>query len=1216
MKTEDARVLIDAFKEKNIEAYRLALAASLAVRLEPELLRALRFGLVKEADAGAEADLWFSLLFQSQTPLALEFEPGALELLRRDLAAEPELLRGAWRVISEFHAAAPYALRLEEELTWLGLSGGDNRARIEERLRSALDRLRAGRIGIAHWAQRALPSLPEKARTTQAAVWLSLAAGLRVGEEPALKEVPARGVSEEWLSGFSASRISRVRIGVRWLKNEAASPPPGGSTSATTTPELPMFVELSHPPAPSSQLIEVPDIYRLLLEVSWGEAGGRRQRQLSLLREETRRVPVGYDDVTIRTELGDLFTLGPHFEYDFLILHYQATERLARTIVRRLREQDWNGKRLNAVASPFDPSYEPGGDLEELKRRFGLSRKVGLLISDNHTYPNLTAHLEPLRPEPLGRHDWQILMVHAGIQAPASRGHTIDFRPSLMDFEDSFRELWRAITGEELPLPRPRPEDGESLELFISYSHRDDKLRQQLGVHLAQLKRGQIVAEWHDRCITPGQKWDGEIDEHLNSAQVILLLVSPDFLASDYCYGIEVRRAIERHEAGEAVVIPVILRPCDWEKAPFGRLQALPAEGRAISLWRPRDAAFLDVVQGIHRAAEQLLAHRQATAGRLAASSSPTNIPRSPVVGFVARRDQGGRDILTRLLEELPQGRLVALWGPGGSGKTTLAAEAARALRTRFPGRLAWVSAFGRTEFSLSSLLDDIITQLAPGVARPPTPEAKEAFVRSLAAESPMLVVLDNLETVTPPEEQSRCLDFLSSCPDCPALITTRLRINRDDVTYVRLAAMEHDEAREFLRRLIDNSGRPSAFDGQDRDELITACEANPLVLQWAAGQIVEGRRAADVLEDIRRGKGDAAQRFFTRSFELPYLGDDGRAALLALSLFAPDASREALAHVAGFGEDLPRLEAAVAKLSSLWLADATPGNERLLLRGLTRELARTRLDAEPNAPDYRRRFIAYFLGYAIAHKNVSAEDFDALEAERENLLSTFDDAFTLEDWRSMMMIRSALEEYLSLRGYWDEAISTGEQALHAARLQQDESAVARFAHNLAVIYLRRGEVEEARRLYGESLEINKKLGNQSGIAITLHDLGRLTQNTGEMEEARRLYDESLEIAKRLGDQSGIASTLRGLGSLARDVGELDEAQRLLNESLAIYSRLNSQKSIADTLHELGLVINQLGDHTEAVRLVSESLRVLERIGSPDAEIARQSLARLEGEVY
>ena len=141
-----------------------------------------------------------------------------------------------------------------------------------------------------------------------------------------------------------------------------------------------------------------------------------------------------------------------------------------------------------------------------------------------------------------------------------------------------------------------------SKELFYSYSHGDERLRKELEKHLAVMKRQGLIQEWHDRKIVAGSEYKGEIDEHLNSAEIILLLVSSDFLASDYCYGIEMTRAIERHEAGEATVIPVILRPCDWMGTPFSKLQALPKDAKPVTTWSRRDDAFLDVVKGIRAA--------------------------------------------------------------------------------------------------------------------------------------------------------------------------------------------------------------------------------------------------------------------------------------------------------------------------------------------------------------------------------------------------------------------------------------------------------------------------------------------------------------------------------------------------------------------------------------------------------------------------------------
>jgi hypothetical protein len=147
-----------------------------------------------------------------------------------------------------------------------------------------------------------------------------------------------------------------------------------------------------------------------------------------------------------------------------------------------------------------------------------------------------------------------------------------------------------------------------AVSIFFCYAHEDEPLLNKLKTHLRSLQRQGLVSVWHDRDISAGVEWQREIDEHLNMAQIILLLVSPDFIASDYCYSIEARRAMERHEGGEAFVIPIILRPTLWQGAPFGQLQALPTNAHPIvsPVWYNDDAAFLDVTQGIQEVVEKI----------------------------------------------------------------------------------------------------------------------------------------------------------------------------------------------------------------------------------------------------------------------------------------------------------------------------------------------------------------------------------------------------------------------------------------------------------------------------------------------------------------------------------------------------------------------------------------------------------------------------------
>jgi hypothetical protein len=138
--------------------------------------------------------------------------------------------------------------------------------------------------------------------------------------------------------------------------------------------------------------------------------------------------------------------------------------------------------------------------------------------------------------------------------------------------------------------------------LFFSYSHKDEDLRDQLETQLASLQRQGLISSWHDRRITAGTEIDVVIDKHLDEADIILLLISPDFIASDYCYNREMDRALARHNTAEARVIPVILRPCLWQGLPFGKLMATPPDGRPITMSPNTDQAFLEVVLAIKKA--------------------------------------------------------------------------------------------------------------------------------------------------------------------------------------------------------------------------------------------------------------------------------------------------------------------------------------------------------------------------------------------------------------------------------------------------------------------------------------------------------------------------------------------------------------------------------------------------------------------------------------
>jgi TIR domain-containing protein len=154
------------------------------------------------------------------------------------------------------------------------------------------------------------------------------------------------------------------------------------------------------------------------------------------------------------------------------------------------------------------------------------------------------------------------------------------------------------------------------ISVFYSYSHRDEKLRDELAKHFSILERCGVIDQWHDRKILPGDEWDRQISEYLETAHIILLLVSVDFLASPYCFDVETARALKRHDDGEARVIPIILRPAAWQVTPLGRLQVLPKDALPVTRWPDQDDAFLNICEG-------MLAVAVAWRSNVAASSQP-----------------------------------------------------------------------------------------------------------------------------------------------------------------------------------------------------------------------------------------------------------------------------------------------------------------------------------------------------------------------------------------------------------------------------------------------------------------------------------------------------------------------------------------------------------------------------------------------------------------
>lgn len=339
------------------------------------------------------------------------------------------------------------------------------------------------------------------------------------------------------------------------------------------------------------------------------------------------------------------------------------------------------------------------------------------------------------------------------------------------------------------------------ITLFYSYAHEDELLRNKLEKHLSLLRRQGLISESHDRQIQAGDEWARDIDQHLEMASIILLLISPDFLASDYCYDIEMQHALERHRRGEARVIPIILRPVDWHSAPFVQLQCLPRDGKPITEWSNQDAAFRDIAQGLRRTIEHFTGHHEINQGNDTPSiplilrqtdwgdDQFIELPNDERLITKLRLDNQvpfqaieppsifvGRDDDCALIEkELRSGRKVVIirGGLGGEGKTSLTAYIAHRMRNLFPDGVLWARVdTDDTRAILISFIESFGLHSVARLRYLSTDIARKSYYHSLLAQKRCLIVLDNAESA---EQVISLLPFESSSQ---VLITTRYSLS------------------------------------------------------------------------------------------------------------------------------------------------------------------------------------------------------------------------------------------------------------------------------------------------------------------------------------------------------------------------------------------------------------------------------------------------------
>ena len=691
------------------------------------------------------------------------------------------------------------------------------------------------------------------------------------------------------------------------------------------------------------------------------------------------------------------------------------------------------------------------------------------------------------------------------------------------------------------------------VELFYSYSHKDEELRDELERHLSILKRQGVIAGWHDRRIGAGKEWKGQIDAHLNSAAVILLLVSSDFLASDYCYDVEMKRALERHDAGEARVIPVILRAVDWKGAPFGKLQCLPTDAKPVTSWSNRDEAFRDVAQGIRKAVEELLGGEAIKPA--AGDGARWNVPQARNPNFTGREE-----MLAELRAALASGQAAALTqvpqaihGLGGVGKTQLAIE--YAYRHRGDYSLVW---WVRAEDPAALAGDYAGMAAALDLQQKDVREQAvivEAVRRWLEQNTGWLLVFDNAG------EPADIREYLPRSACGHVIITSRNPAWGAVARPLGVQVFERFTSVEFLLK------RTGQTDQEAAGKLAEALGDLPLALEQAAayieatGESVSGylrmfrERRAELLKRPSPSSDTTVATTWEMSFQQVERRSPPAAALLNLCAFLapddipldvvqqapelPEPLAQAAADPVQFGDAIGAL-----RRFSLVSRSGDVLSVHRLVQAVTRErLAEEarRLWAAAAARSVNRAFpidsgdvrtwpaCSRLLAHALAAAD-RCEPLAVAAAETARLLNQA--GGYLHGRAEFARARACLERALKI----DEAA-----------YGPDHPKVAAVVNNLGGVLRAIGDLAGARASFERALKIDGAAygPDHPSVGRDVNNLGGVLHDQGDLAGARACFERALKIDEAAygPDHPSVGRDVNNLGLVLRDQGDLAGAR-------------------------------------------------------------------------
>jgi LuxR family glucitol operon transcriptional activator len=587
------------------------------------------------------------------------------------------------------------------------------------------------------------------------------------------------------------------------------------------------------------------------------------------------------------------------------------------------------------------------------------------------------------------------------------------------------------------------------------------------------------------------------------------------------------------------------------------------------------------------------------------------NLPQPDYGHFVGRDEE--LDRIHQLLKPYPQSRyhIITIDGIGGIGKSTLALEAAyRYLRhydilppeERFDA-IIWASAKQNvlTADGIVSrrqalrTLDDVYTTISTTLEREDITRARAeeqpALMDRALCQQRTLLILDNFETV----DDEQVLTFVREVPDpTKVMVTTRHHI---DVAYpVRLMGMPKADGLALIQQECKEKG--VTITDADALKLYKRTGGVPLAMVWSVAQIGYGYNVETLLRRLAQPTSDMARYCFEAALK-HVRGQPAHRLLMALALFVPDASREALGYVA----DLPEFDRddGLVELERLSLVNRRAGRFQFL--PLTMVFAADELRGAPIRSNLEDRWIDYFvtLSEEYGDEYWNWLNYDWLMAEGENILALAEWAIGVGRPEIVLKLHYPILRYLDVEGRWVEVIRYGTFLYDIAQSLNARRTMAWICtHWLSWLYGEQGDVSRSEKLAREGIALYRALEDKKGECLSLAFLSRAFRKGGRFEESRKTVQQMLQFAQDIGYSDGVATAHDQLGKIARDLSIWTEAKEYFDRARAWCEGEDANLDISLLMNiygNLGWTEFHLGNHERGKELCERSLDFFRRIG-------------------